>query len=141
MRDNQIRFVIFKECARNRRLRFELGYHSRTFWGTLLTYYYYKYHGDCFHRPDHRPACAPVGELIRRGRCRVASNIDNSPEYVAHVRSPENRYLSLPFRQDVELSMRPWLRPIPSTDTELLCGPSGTVWPDDLAYRVTIFSG
>jgi len=35
----------------------------------------------------------------------VADNIDNSPEYVAYVRSPENGYLSLPFRQNVELSM------------------------------------
>ena len=43
---------------------------------------------------------------LRPGAFIVAVNIDNSPEYVAHARSPDNGYLSLPFRQDVELSMR-----------------------------------
>jgi predicted O-methyltransferase YrrM len=47
-----------------------------------------------------------VESRLRPGAFIVADNIDNSPEYVAHVRSPENGYLSLPFRQDVELSMR-----------------------------------
>jgi hypothetical protein len=41
-----------------------------------------------------------------KGAFIVAGNIDNSPEYLAHVRSPENGYLSMPFREDVELSMR-----------------------------------
>jgi hypothetical protein len=47
-----------------------------------------------------------VESRLRLGAFIVADNIDNSPEYVAHVRSPENGYLSLPFGQDVELSMR-----------------------------------
>jgi predicted O-methyltransferase YrrM len=47
-----------------------------------------------------------VESRLRPGAFIVADNIDNSPEYVADIRSPENDYLSLPFRHDVELSMR-----------------------------------
>jgi predicted O-methyltransferase YrrM len=47
-----------------------------------------------------------VESRLRPGAFIVADNIDSSPEYVAHVRSPENGYMPLPFRQDVELSMR-----------------------------------
>ena len=47
-----------------------------------------------------------VESRLRPGAFIIADNIDNSPEYVTHVRSPENGYLSLPFREDVELSMR-----------------------------------
>ncbi|EIL88263.1 O-methyltransferase [Rhodanobacter sp. 115] len=36
----------------------------------------------------------------------LADNADYSPEYLAYVRSPANGYLSLPFDEDVELSMR-----------------------------------
>ena len=36
----------------------------------------------------------------------VADNADYSPDYLAHVRSPANGYLSIPFGEDVELSMR-----------------------------------
>ena len=47
-----------------------------------------------------------VESSLRPGAFIVADNADNSPEYVAYVRSPENGYLSLPFRENVELSMR-----------------------------------
>jgi predicted O-methyltransferase YrrM len=47
-----------------------------------------------------------VESRLRPGAFIVADNIDNSPEYLAHVRSPENGCLSMPFREDVELSMR-----------------------------------
>ena len=47
-----------------------------------------------------------VESRLRPGASIVADNTDNSPEYVAHVRSPENGYLSMPFRESVELSMR-----------------------------------
>jgi len=47
-----------------------------------------------------------VESRLRPGAFIVADNTDNSPEYVAHVRSPENGYLSMPFRESVELSMR-----------------------------------
>ncbi|HUA23814.1 MAG TPA: class I SAM-dependent methyltransferase [Steroidobacteraceae bacterium] len=36
----------------------------------------------------------------------VADNADDSPDYLAHVRSPASGYMSMPFAEDVELSMR-----------------------------------
>jgi predicted O-methyltransferase YrrM len=47
-----------------------------------------------------------VGGRLRRGAFIVADNADDSPEYLARVRSPGNGYLSIPFAEDVELSMR-----------------------------------
>ncbi len=41
----------------------------------------------------------------------VADNADYSPEYLEYVRSPTNGYLSTPFGEDVELSMRLGDRP------------------------------
>jgi predicted O-methyltransferase YrrM len=43
---------------------------------------------------------------LRSGALVVADNADASPEYVARVRSAANGYLSVPFADDVELSMR-----------------------------------
>jgi predicted O-methyltransferase YrrM len=43
---------------------------------------------------------------LRPGALIVADNADYSPEYLARVRSPANGYLSVPFADDVELSMR-----------------------------------
>jgi predicted O-methyltransferase YrrM len=43
---------------------------------------------------------------LRGGALIVADNADDSPEYLARVRSPANGYLSVPFSEDVELSMR-----------------------------------
>ena len=43
---------------------------------------------------------------LRDGALIVADNADDSPEYLARVRSPESGYLSVPFGEDVELSMR-----------------------------------
>jgi len=43
---------------------------------------------------------------LRPGALIVADNADYSPDYLARVRSPEAGYLSLPFAEDVELSMR-----------------------------------
>jgi predicted O-methyltransferase YrrM len=50
-----------------------------------------------------------LGLLASRLRPRafiVADNADYSPDYLAHMRSPANGYLSTPFGEDVELSMR-----------------------------------
>jgi predicted O-methyltransferase YrrM len=47
-----------------------------------------------------------VERHLRPGALIVADNADYSPEYLARVRSPEAGYLSLPFAEDVELSMR-----------------------------------
>ena len=43
---------------------------------------------------------------LRPGALIVADNADDSPEYLARVRSPTSGYLSTPFAEDVELSMR-----------------------------------
>ena len=47
-----------------------------------------------------------VERHLRPGALIVADNADFSPEYLARVRSPENGYLSVPFGEDVELSIR-----------------------------------
>jgi predicted O-methyltransferase YrrM len=43
---------------------------------------------------------------LRPGAYIVADNADYSPEYLAYVRAPTHGYLSMPFGEDVELSMR-----------------------------------
>lgn len=49
---------------------------------------------------------ALVEDRLRRGAFVVADNADMCPEYLARVRAPANGYLSTPFAEDVELSMR-----------------------------------
>lgn len=43
---------------------------------------------------------------LRAGALIVADNADYCPEYLARVRSPASGYVSVPFGEDVELSMR-----------------------------------
>ncbi|SHN86277.1 O-methyltransferase [Bradyrhizobium erythrophlei] len=45
-------------------------------------------------------------DRLKPGAIVIADNADFSPEYLARVRSPANGYLSTPFAEDVELSMR-----------------------------------
>jgi predicted O-methyltransferase YrrM len=47
-----------------------------------------------------------VESRLRPGAFIVADNADDSPEYLARVRTPAEGYLSTPFAADVELSMR-----------------------------------
>jgi predicted O-methyltransferase YrrM len=47
-----------------------------------------------------------VESRLRPGAFIVADNADYSPDYLAHVRSPATGYMSTPFGEDVELSMR-----------------------------------
>lgn len=47
-----------------------------------------------------------VEERLRPGALIVADDADLSPEYLARVRSRAAGYLSVPFGEDVELSMR-----------------------------------
>jgi len=47
-----------------------------------------------------------VESRLRPGAFIVADNADYSPDYLARVRSPANGYMSTPFGEDVELSMR-----------------------------------
>lgn len=49
---------------------------------------------------------ALVEARLRPGALIVADNADYSPEYLARVRAPASGYLSVPFAEDVELSMR-----------------------------------
>jgi predicted O-methyltransferase YrrM len=43
---------------------------------------------------------------LKPGALIVADNADMSPDYLKRVRSPGNGYMSVPFAEDVELSMR-----------------------------------
>ena len=47
-----------------------------------------------------------VQSRLRPGALIIADNADYSPDYLAVVRSPVNGYLSTPFAEDVELSLR-----------------------------------
>ncbi|WP_434732728.1 class I SAM-dependent methyltransferase [Rhizobium sp. YTUHZ044] len=47
-----------------------------------------------------------VEDRLRPGALIVADNADLSPEYLARVRSAAAGYLSVPFEEDIELSMR-----------------------------------
>ena len=47
-----------------------------------------------------------VESRLRPGAVIVADNADHSPDYLAHVRAPAKGYMSTPFADDVELSMR-----------------------------------
>lgn len=47
-----------------------------------------------------------VEKRLRPGALVVADNTDYCPEYLTHVRSPQNGYLSVPFADDIEVSMR-----------------------------------
>ncbi|CAI8762902.1 O-methyltransferase [Pseudomonas chlororaphis] len=49
---------------------------------------------------------ALVESRLRPGALIVADNTDSCPDYLARVRSPGSGYLSVPFGDDVELSMR-----------------------------------
>jgi predicted O-methyltransferase YrrM len=47
-----------------------------------------------------------VAPRLRPGACLVADNADASPDYIARVRSPNGGYVSVPFADDVELSIK-----------------------------------
>ncbi len=47
-----------------------------------------------------------VENHLRPGALIIADNADYSPEYLARVRSTDKGYLSVPFSEDVELSIR-----------------------------------
>ncbi len=49
---------------------------------------------------------ALVESRLRPGALIVADNADYSPDYLARIRAPGSGYLSVPFGEDVELSMR-----------------------------------
>ena len=47
-----------------------------------------------------------VEDRLKPGAIIVADNADHSPDYLARVRAPASRYMSTPFAEDVELSVR-----------------------------------
>jgi predicted O-methyltransferase YrrM len=47
-----------------------------------------------------------IESRLRPGALIVADDADYSPDYLARVRSPAQGYMSVPFAEDVELSMR-----------------------------------
>ena len=57
-------------------------------------------------KPLYPDVLSLVESSLRPGAFVVADNADASPDYLAHVRSPAKGYLSVPFAEDVELSMR-----------------------------------
>ena len=54
----------------------------------------------------YSPILSLLEGRLRGGALIVADNADDSPEYLARVRSASGDYLSVPFAGDVELSMR-----------------------------------
>jgi predicted O-methyltransferase YrrM len=52
------------------------------------------------------PILTLLEDRLRSGALIIADNADASPEYLARVRTAANGYLSVPFADDVELSMR-----------------------------------
>ncbi|WP_316238626.1 O-methyltransferase [Bradyrhizobium sp. SZCCHNR1015] len=57
-------------------------------------------------KPLYGDILALLESRLRAGAFIMADNADDSPDYLAYVRSPSNGYLSVPFGDDVELSMR-----------------------------------
>jgi predicted O-methyltransferase YrrM len=47
-----------------------------------------------------------VESRLRPGALIIADDADESPDYLARVRSPSTGYISTPFAEDIELSMR-----------------------------------
>ncbi|HVZ87782.1 MAG TPA: class I SAM-dependent methyltransferase [Polyangia bacterium] len=58
------------------------------------------------HKPLYARILALVAPRLRPGSFLIADNADACPDYLAHVRAPGSGYLSVPFRDDVELTMR-----------------------------------
>jgi predicted O-methyltransferase YrrM len=57
-------------------------------------------------KPLYPEVLSLVEGRLRPGALIVADNADSSPEYLERVRSPAAGYMSTPFAEDVELSMR-----------------------------------
>lgn len=54
----------------------------------------------------YSPVLSLLEDKLRGGALIVADNANDSPEYLARVRAADGSYLSVPFAEDVELSMR-----------------------------------
>lgn len=58
------------------------------------------------HKPLYPRILRLLEPHLRKGACLIADNADASPEYLELVRAPGGGYLSVPFAEDVELSIR-----------------------------------
>lgn len=58
------------------------------------------------HKPLYPNILDRLEPRLRPGACLVADNAARSPEYLARVRASGGGYLSLPFADDVELSIK-----------------------------------
>ena len=58
------------------------------------------------HKALYPEILALVAPRLRPGACLVADNADASPDYVMRVRAADGGYLSVPFAEDVELSVK-----------------------------------
>jgi predicted O-methyltransferase YrrM len=58
------------------------------------------------HKPLYPRILDLVAPRLRTGAFLVADNVDASPEYVARVRAQGGGYVSVPFAEDVELSVK-----------------------------------
>lgn len=54
----------------------------------------------------YSPILSLLEQRLGSGALIVADNADDSPDYLARVRATDGGYLSVPFAEDVELSMR-----------------------------------
>jgi predicted O-methyltransferase YrrM len=58
------------------------------------------------HKPLYARVLGLVASRLRPGSFVVADNADACPDYVAQVRDPASGYLSVPFADDVELTVK-----------------------------------
>jgi predicted O-methyltransferase YrrM len=58
------------------------------------------------HKPLYSRILDYVAPRLRAGACLVADNADACPEYIARVRAPNGGFTSVPFADDVELSIK-----------------------------------
>jgi predicted O-methyltransferase YrrM len=58
------------------------------------------------HKPLYPRILDLVAPRLRPGSCIVADNADASPAYLARVRAPGGPFVSVPFADDVELSVK-----------------------------------
>ena len=58
------------------------------------------------HKPLYSKILALVAPRLRAGSYVVADNADACPDYKAHIRASNSGYLSIPFAEDVELTMK-----------------------------------
>lgn len=54
----------------------------------------------------YRDVLELVEDRLQPGALIVADNVDYCPDYLAHIRSAASGYISVPFADDIELSMR-----------------------------------